>query len=255
MGTARAAEEVLPKHINRDTLKAVRDGLDYLARTQGSDGGWHDATAARPIRWRFRRWPAWPCWPAATRPPAAIMPSRSKQVTEYLFSCSTESGLLTGPNQESGQPMHGHGFALMYLASVYGMESKPSLRTRTAEAVKKGVDLTSRGRSPDGGWSYTPGSVGDEGSVTVTQVQALRAAQNSGFLVPARHDRGGRALYRKMQDARGGHLLFARHWRRAAAGRSRPPQWPRSTTPANTTRRWPSAAWITSGAEFKPHDG
>ncbi len=80
--------------------------------------------------------------------------------------------------------MHGHGFALMYLASVYGMESHPSLRARTADAVKKGVDLTSRGRSPNGGWFYTPGSVNDEGSVTVTQVQALRAAQNSGFLVP-----------------------------------------------------------------------
>ncbi len=55
-------------------------------------------------------------------------------------------------------PMHGHGFALMYLASVYGMESNPSMRKRTADAVKKGVDLTSRGRSPDGGWFYTPGS-------------------------------------------------------------------------------------------------
>src|SRR5580704_11478396 len=40
---AQAADEVLPKHINRDALKGVRDGLDYLARTQGSDGGWHDA--------------------------------------------------------------------------------------------------------------------------------------------------------------------------------------------------------------------
>ena len=53
--------------------------------------------------------------------------------------------------------MHGHGFALMYLASVYGMESNPSMRKRTAEAVKKGIDLTARGRSPDGGWYYTPG--------------------------------------------------------------------------------------------------
>ncbi len=34
---------MLPKHINRETLKAVRDGLDYLARTQGGDGGWHEA--------------------------------------------------------------------------------------------------------------------------------------------------------------------------------------------------------------------
>ena len=49
--------------------------------------------------------------------------------------------------------------------------------------VRKGVNLTSQGQSSAGGWTYTPGT-GDEGSVTVTQVQALRAAQNAGFLVP-----------------------------------------------------------------------
>ena len=36
------AEEVLPKHITPQTLKAVKAGLDYLARSQGADGGWHD---------------------------------------------------------------------------------------------------------------------------------------------------------------------------------------------------------------------
>ena len=28
------------------------------------------------------------------------------------------------PGQDSGMPMHGHGFALMFLASVYGMITK-----------------------------------------------------------------------------------------------------------------------------------
>src|SRR5580700_2671740 len=43
----RAAEEVMPKHITPNTLKAVRSGLDYLARTQASDGGWHDEQAGQ----------------------------------------------------------------------------------------------------------------------------------------------------------------------------------------------------------------
>jgi hypothetical protein len=79
--------------------------------------------------------------------------------------------------------MHGHGFALMFLASVYGMISKDSLRRKVGETIRKAVALTSQGQSGDGGWTYIPGA-GDEGSVTVTQVQALRAAQNAGFLVP-----------------------------------------------------------------------
>jgi len=53
----------------------------------------------------------------------------------------------------------------------------------TAEAIRKGIELTSTSQSPAGGWTYIPGS-GDEGSVTVTQVQALRAAHNTGFVVP-----------------------------------------------------------------------
>ena len=38
-----APDEVLPKHVNADTIKAVRSGLDHLAATQGSDGAWGDA--------------------------------------------------------------------------------------------------------------------------------------------------------------------------------------------------------------------
>src|SRR5262249_27746507 len=39
---ARGADEVLPKHITPETQKAIREALDYLARTQGDDGAWHD---------------------------------------------------------------------------------------------------------------------------------------------------------------------------------------------------------------------
>jgi hypothetical protein len=102
---------------------------------------------------------------------------------EFLVHCATPTGLITGPGQDNGQPMHGHGFALMFLASVYGMITKESLRQQVRAAIRKAVALTSQGQSGQGGWTYIPGA-GDEGSVTVTQVQALRAAHNAGFLVP-----------------------------------------------------------------------
>src|SRR4051812_12090382 len=38
----QAADEVLPRHVTPETLKAVRAGLDYLARTQSEDGAWHE---------------------------------------------------------------------------------------------------------------------------------------------------------------------------------------------------------------------
>jgi hypothetical protein len=79
--------------------------------------------------------------------------------------------------------MHGHGFALTFLACVYGTETRPTVRRRIKTAVDAAVRLTAEGQSNFGGWTYTPGG-GDEGSVTVTQVQALRAAHNGGFNVP-----------------------------------------------------------------------
>ncbi len=176
------AEEVMPKHVNAETLKSVRAGLDYLAATQGSDGAWGDEGGR--------------AYPVAISSLAGMAflahgnsPTRGKyapqlQATiEYLLKCSQPSGLLTGPGQDSGQPMHGHGFALMFLASVYGMETKESTRNRIKEVVDNAVALTAKGQSGAGGWTYIPGS-GDEGSVTVTQVQGLRAAHNAGFTVP-----------------------------------------------------------------------
>ena len=106
-----------------------------------------------------------------------------KNTTDYLLKCTTRSGLITGPGGESGQPMYGHGFSLMYLASVYGTLTKASRRARAKRVITAAVNLTSRGQSRYGGWTYTPGG-GDEGSVTITQVQALRAAHNAGFEIP-----------------------------------------------------------------------
>jgi hypothetical protein len=177
------AEEVLPKHITPETLKAVRAGLDYLARTQASDGAWHEDRGGQAYPVAMTALAGMAFLANGSTPTRGRYASNVQQSIDYLAKCSTTSGLITGANQESGQPMHGHGFALMYLASVYGMETKPALRDQTKEAVNKGVSLTARGQSGAGGWTYTPAS-GDEGSVTVTQVQALRAAHNSGFLVP-----------------------------------------------------------------------
>lgn len=176
------AEEVLPKHVTPEAIRAVLKGLDYLEAQQADDGSWITGGGET--------------YPVAMTGLAGMAllahgdsPTRGKYAkavagaVEYLVRCATPSGLLTGPSQDGGIPMHGHGFALLFLASVYGMITKESLRKQVGEAIRKAVVLTSQGQSAAGGWTYTPGS-GDEGSVTVTQVQALRAAQNAGFLVP-----------------------------------------------------------------------
>ncbi len=181
--TARAAEEVMPKHITPATLKAVRGGLDYLARSQGGDGSWQNDAGgeAYPVAMTGL------CGTALLANGNSSTRGRYAQQVEkavdYLIGCSTQSGLITGPAQENGRPMHGHGFALMFLACAYGCETKPAHRDKIKDVIEKAIKLTAEGQSPDGGWTYIPGS-GDEGSVTVTQVQALRTAHNAGLGVP-----------------------------------------------------------------------
>ena len=174
--------EVLPKHITAETLRVVIRGLDHLASTQADDGAWITGGGqAYPVAMSGL---AGTAFLAHGNTPTRGKYAKTVQATvEFLTRCSTSTGLITGPGQDSGMPMHGHGFALMFLASVYGMITKDSLRRQVADVVRKAVNLTSQGQSSAGGWTYTPGT-GDEGSVTVTQVQALRAAQNAGFLVP-----------------------------------------------------------------------
>lgn len=179
----RAAEEIYPKHVNAKSQAAVKKGLEYLAKNQNQDGYWTNA----------RDGTAYPVTMAAIAGMAFLAngntPTRGpyadnvRRVERYLISCGTPSGLITGPTEEEGRPMHGHGFALMFLAECYGTETDERLRAKLKKIVQDGIMLTARGQSNLGGWTYTPGG-GDEGSVTVTQMQGLRAANNAGFSVP-----------------------------------------------------------------------
>jgi hypothetical protein len=180
---AQGTEEVLPKHITKATIKAVRDGLDYLARIQAPDGGWHGGQdgSAYPCAMTGLAGTALLC--SGNTPTRGRFAPQIAQTIEYLVTCSTPEGLLTSAARDSGQPMHGHGFSLQFLASVFGMIIRPALREKVRTVIRKAIKLTAEGQSGAGGWTYNPGQ-GDEGSVTVTQVQALRACQNSGFQVP-----------------------------------------------------------------------
>jgi hypothetical protein len=186
LGLGQAAsgqgKEVLPKHVTPEALRAVIKGLDHLAGSQADDGSWITGGGqAYPVAMTGL---AGTAFLAHGNSPTRGKYAKTVQgVVEYLVRCTTPTGLITSSTQDNGMPMHGHGFALLFLASVYGMITKESLRRQVGDAVRKAVTLTSQGQSTDGGWTYTPGT-GDEGSVTVTQVQALRAAQNAGFLVP-----------------------------------------------------------------------
>jgi hypothetical protein len=98
---------------------------------------------------------------------------------------SRSNGLISSHGSgEEARSMYGHGFSLMFLAQCLGDDGDPRLQETIKQVCTKAIELTGRAQSARGGWLYTPDSSGDEGSVTVTQVQALRACRNAGFAVP-----------------------------------------------------------------------
>jgi len=180
---ARAAEEIYPKHLNAKAVQSINRGLEFLAKTQNQDGYWSGGQegAAYPVSMASLAGMAF--LSNGNTPTRGKYAENVRKVMEYLISNAQASGIITSASQEQGRPMYGHGFAMLFLASVHGMENDEKVRERLKKIIVKGIDLTARGQSNLGGWTYTPGA-GDEGSVTVTQMQGLRAAQNAGFTVP-----------------------------------------------------------------------
>lgn len=103
----------------------------------------------------------------------------------YLLRRQWRSGLIA---EERGKMMHSHGYATLFLAEIYGMSSAdPAVGVDDLkDRLKRAIRVIESSQSHNGGWYYDPIPSYDEGSVTVTVVQALRAARNAGIRVNRR---------------------------------------------------------------------
>ena len=123
---------------------------------------------------------------------------------------------------DSTRYMYGHGYGTMFLASVYGEEEDKDQRKKLETVLTRAVEFIAKAqtnkkhRKPEGkevdigGWGYVSAADGnnfDEGSVTITAVQALRAARNAGIKVPKETIDKADHLPRSLHDARRRHHL------------------------------------------------
>jgi hypothetical protein len=119
---------------------------------------------------------------------------------DYLLSRADGNGFISEAGTQIHGPMYGHGFAVLFLAEVYGMTNRRDLRSVIDRAVK--LIITSQNK--EGGWRYDPKPVDADISVTVCQVMALRAARNAGFFVPKKTIDSAVDYIRKSQNSDGG---------------------------------------------------
>jgi hypothetical protein len=169
-----------------DVKKAVAQGLDWLAARQNSNGSWNCKIGYK----LFEDYHGEDgqdvgvtalCGMAYMG--AGYVPNRGKhgrvvaRALDFVLSCvREEDGYITS----NGTRMYSHAFATMFLAEVHGTTPRADLRVK----LKRAVNLIVSAQNHEGGWRYQPIPVDADLSVTVSTLQALRAARNTGIAVP-----------------------------------------------------------------------
>lgn len=177
-------------HVTPELRAAVDRGLEYLARSQGEDGGWA-GNVGRKRGDAFRVSAEGVGHPGITGLAglaflaAGCIPRRGpraenlSRAVEWLVDRTGAEGYLAA----SGSGMYGHAFAVQFLAGAYGSGADPAQDARIRAALEKAVAFTARCQNRNGGWRYEPGDAESDLSVTVCQVCALRAAADKGVPV------------------------------------------------------------------------
>jgi Prenyltransferase and squalene oxidase repeat len=213
-------DEIDPKYRN-----VISKGLEYLARVQHRDGHW-DANGG-----------TYPTTMTALAGMALLMEGSTmrdgkyaehiRKAVDWLMDRCQRNGLIGNPNNpsESARYMYGHGYSLLFLAQIYGEEEDNDRRKKLEGILTRAVEFTGKAQTSRGGWGYVSSADGggfDEGSVTITQVQALRAARNAGIAVPKGIIDKAQDYLRKCTTARGGIIYSLAHGA-AFNGAERPP--------------------------------
>ena len=196
---------------------AIDRGLAYLARRQSRDGSWSNQS----------RYGAYPVAMTSLAGLAMLMDGNTTtqgrfapqvdRAARFLQRAATPGGLIAHAEREA-RPMYGHGFSMLFLSQLQGMTEDAARAAEIHGVLSRAVQLTARAQSAGGGWYYTPNSRADEGSVTITQVQALRSCRNVGVAVPKTVIDAAMDYLATSQNADGG----IRYAKRQRQGNSRP---------------------------------
>jgi len=183
---ANAQRGERPNLVTAESEAAVQKGLAYLAKTQARDGSWSAGRGyggGYPTAMTALAGLAF--LSAGNTPMEGPYAKNVRAARDYLLKTAARnsSGVIADMSTESSC-MHGHGFAMLFLGEVYGMERDTVQQSKIRKVLEKAIVLTGRSQSAAGGWYYQPTSNSDEGSVTVTQIHGLRSCRNAGIKVP-----------------------------------------------------------------------
>src|SRR5437879_292634 len=173
--------------VPKEYKAAIEKGLAWVAKDQQRDGHWEAFGGNYPVTMTALGGMSLLMEGSTMR--EGKYAERIRKAVDWLMARSQPNGLIGNPNipGEAGRYMYGHGFATLFLACVYGEEDDADRRKKLEDILTRAVQFTGKAQTSRGGWGYVSAADGsdfDEGSVTITQVQGLRAARNAGIVVP-----------------------------------------------------------------------
>ncbi|MCC6741194.1 MAG: terpene cyclase/mutase family protein [Planctomycetia bacterium] len=189
-GPTRADDNVPDTLFTPEVQRSVDRGLEWLASRQNENGSWSCVVGYKlneGYETNTERAAAEHVCVTALAGMAFLahgdVPGQGRygQVIEkaldfVLANARDSDGYIT----KNGTRMYEHAFCTMFLAEIYGM----SRRMDVGEKLRGAVRCILNAQNNEGGWRYQPTPVDADISVTVSTLQALRAARNVGISVP-----------------------------------------------------------------------
>jgi hypothetical protein len=203
-----------------DVNRVVARGLEWLASHQSRMGHW-TAGNGEPYPTAMTALAGIAMLSEGSTTMQGKYAPNLRKAVDYLASRSQRNGLIGDPHNDS-RYTYGHGFAMLFLSQVLGEEEDDERREQLITALTKAVEFTGRAQTPGGGWGYVSSKDGggfDEGSTTITQMQALRGCRNAGIPIPKEIIDKAVSYIKKCTDADGG----VRYQLSGIGGGGRPP--------------------------------
>lgn len=177
------ALRILNKNYVTEDLKAsIKKGLKRLSEMQDANGSFTRG-GGQGIQIAVTSMAGLALAASGSTPEKGPYATHLRKAMDYLLATQdVNTGFFAGTND--GSRIHGHGYATLFLAQIYGSLSNDADKKRLERSLEAAVKCISLGQTKDGGWGYMPNDLTwDEGSTTVCCIQALRAASDAGIKV------------------------------------------------------------------------
>ncbi len=161
-----------------ETDQAIKNGLKWLSKAQNSDGSYGVAAYKGNIAVTSLAGLAFMA--SGSTPGRGPYGANIDRALQYVLDNTSPAGFIAVVGSSTHGPMYSHGFGTLFLAEAYGTSHRPEIREKLQKAVRLIIDT----QNNEGGWRYQPVRRDADLSVTICQINALRAARNAGLYIP-----------------------------------------------------------------------